>query len=149
MDCVTVKVYTPRVGKEYGEGEIIDWSVVEVWYLGLDHVDVEGLLDRKISINSLFIVCCESCIHVIMLSEFSVYTYIYITYMLSLPTSMTIHNVFNVSLLKKYTHDPNHVIEWIQNRAIGLVKVQWTWYGPKDMTWEHEDVMREEYPHLF
>jgi hypothetical protein len=35
------------------------------------------------------------------------------------------------------------------NRAIGLVKVQWTWYGPKDVTWEHEDAMRAEYPHLF
>jgi hypothetical protein len=25
---------------------------------------------------------------------------------------MTIHNVFNVSLLKKYIHDANHVIDW-------------------------------------
>jgi hypothetical protein len=35
------------------------------------------------------------------------------------------------------------------NRFIGFVKVQWTWYGPKDATWEHEDVMWVEYPHLF
>jgi hypothetical protein len=37
----------------------------------------------------------------------------------------------------------------LRNRAIGLVKVQWTWYGPEDVTWEHEDVMQAEYPHLF
>jgi hypothetical protein len=37
----------------------------------------------------------------------------------------------------------------LQNQDIELVKVQWTWYGPKDATWEHVDVMRAEYPHLF
>ena len=35
------------------------------------------------------------------------------------------------------------------NQAIELVKVQWTWYGPEDVTWEHEEVMRVEYLHLF
>jgi hypothetical protein len=30
-----------------------------------------------------------------------------------------------------------------------MVKVHWTCYGPKDATWEHEDAMQEEYPHLF
>jgi hypothetical protein len=97
-----------------------------------------------------------------------------VAYMLALPASMTVHNVFHVSLLKKYIPDPNHVIDWnviqveqegvlqvhpvrildqkrkqLWNRAIGLVKVQWTWYGPEDATWEHEDAMRAEYPHLF
>ena len=37
----------------------------------------------------------------------------------------------------------------LRNRAIGLVKVQWTWYSPEDVTWEHEEVMQAEYPHLF
>jgi hypothetical protein len=35
-----------------------------------------------------------------------------IAYMLALPASMRIHNVFHVSLLNKYIHDPNYVIDW-------------------------------------
>jgi hypothetical protein len=90
-----------------------------------------------------------------------------VAYMIALPASMTVHNVFHVSLLKKYIPDANHVIDWnviqveqegvlqvhpvsilvwkikqLWNRAIGLVKVQWTWYSPEDVTWEHEDVMQ-------
>jgi hypothetical protein len=32
--------------------------------------------------------------------------------MFALPTSMNLYNVFHVSLLNKYVHDPNHVIDW-------------------------------------
>jgi hypothetical protein len=35
-----------------------------------------------------------------------------VSYMLAFPTSMSIHNVFHVSFLKKYIHDVNHVIDW-------------------------------------
>jgi hypothetical protein len=35
-----------------------------------------------------------------------------ITYMLALPTSLCIHNIFHVSLLKKYILDANHAIDW-------------------------------------
>ena len=94
--------------------------------------------------------------------------------MIAFPTSMSLHNVFHVSLLKKYIHDANYVIDWnviqvkqegafqvhpmhildrkikqLRNQAIGIVKIQWTWYGPEDATWEHEDAMQEEYPHRF
>jgi hypothetical protein len=80
-----------------------------------------------------------------------------VAYMIALPTSMSVHNVFYVSLLKKYIPDANHVVDWnviqveqegafqvhlvhildkkikqIQNRAIGIVKAQWTWYRPED-----------------
>jgi hypothetical protein len=48
---------------------------------------------------------------------------------------------------------PVHILDrkskQLQNRAIDLVKVQRTWYGPKDMTWDHEEVMWAEYLHLF
>jgi hypothetical protein len=40
-------------------------------------------------------------------------------------------------------------VKVLRNRSIGLVKVQWTCYDPKDATWEHEDAMPEEYPQLF
>jgi hypothetical protein len=71
-----------------------------------------------------------------------------VAYILALPASMTIHNVFHVSFLRKYIPDANHVIDWnviqveqegvlkvhpvrildrkskqLRNRAIGLVKV--------------------------
>jgi hypothetical protein len=97
-----------------------------------------------------------------------------VAYMISLPASMSVHNVFRVSLINKYIPDANHVIDWnviqveqegafqvhlvhildqkikqLWNRAIGIVKVQWTWYGSEDATWENEDAMRVEYPHLF
>ena len=35
-----------------------------------------------------------------------------IAYRLALLASTRAHNVFHVSLLKKYVHDPNHVINW-------------------------------------
>jgi hypothetical protein len=35
-----------------------------------------------------------------------------VAYMFALSTSMCIHNVFHVSLLKNYVPDANHVIAW-------------------------------------
>jgi hypothetical protein len=97
-----------------------------------------------------------------------------VAYMLSFPTSVRVHNVFHVSLLNKYVLDLNHIIDWnviqvehegdfqvepvrimewkvqvLKNKSIGMVRVQWTCYSPKDATWEHEGNMQEEFPKSF
>jgi hypothetical protein len=35
-----------------------------------------------------------------------------VAYMLAIPASMRVHNLFHVSLLKKYVLDLNHIIDW-------------------------------------
>ena len=95
-------------------------------------------------------------------------------YRIALPTSNRAHNVFHFSLLKKYVHDPNHVINWdviqvepkgefrikpmhildrkvtmLWNRAIWQVKVQWEDFRPEEATWELEDTMQLAHPFLF
>jgi len=46
-------------------------------------------------------------------------------------------------------HILDHKIKLLINKEIMLVKFQWTCYGPKDETWEHEETMWEEYPQFF
>ena len=85
-----------------------------------------------------------------------------------------IHNVFHVSMLKKYHPDSNHVIEYelidiqpnmsyiehplkildkqeriLRNKKVALVKVLWRNPKVEESTWELESKMINKYPHLF
>jgi hypothetical protein len=48
-----------------------------------------------------------------------------VAYMISLPASMTVHNVFHVSFLNKYIPEANHAIDWnvIQVEPEGVLQV--------------------------
>ena len=35
-----------------------------------------------------------------------------VAYHLSLPTSIKVHNLFHIYILKRYVHDVSHVIDW-------------------------------------
>ena len=98
-----------------------------------------------------------------------------IAYRLELPPSLSsVHEVFHVSILRKYTRDPAHVVGWggiiidtdrtfeeglvrimdsrdqvLQCKTVKLVKVLWQHRGVEEATWEREDTMWSTYPFLF
>jgi hypothetical protein len=49
--------------------------------------------------------------------------------------------------------EPICILDWkvkvLKKKSVGMVKVQWTHYGPEDATWEYEENMQEEYPQFF
>ncbi|KAL0546611.1 hypothetical protein IC582_016523 [Cucumis melo] len=98
-----------------------------------------------------------------------------VAYRLALPPSLsTVHDVFHVSMLRKYVPDPSHVVDYepleidenlsyveqpvgvlarevktLRNKEIPLVKVLWRNHRVEAATWEREDDMRSRYPELF
>ncbi|KAL4014536.1 hypothetical protein IC575_026741 [Cucumis melo] len=98
-----------------------------------------------------------------------------VAYRLVLPPSLsTVHDVFHVSMLRKYVSDPSHVVDYepleidenlsyteqpvevlarevktLRNKEIPLVKVLWRNHRVEEATWEREDDMRSRYPELF
>ena len=84
-----------------------------------------------------------------------------------------LHDVFHVSMLRKYAADLAHILKYqkveitpdlkhevrpekilgrsekqLRNRAIPLVKVKWEGHSAKEVTWEREDEIREKHPAL-
>ncbi|KAG8492987.1 hypothetical protein CXB51_010205 [Gossypium anomalum] len=98
-----------------------------------------------------------------------------VAYQLELPPELhRIHDVFHVSMLRRYRSDPTHVIpvaeievqsdltfeeELVQildrdvkvliRKSVLLVKVLWRNHGKEEATWETEEAMRQQYPQLF
>ena len=91
-----------------------------------------------------------------------------VAYQLRLPPELArIHDVFHVSMLRKYIEDPSHVLrdqsielkenltyeerpvqivdrkdQVLQNKVIPLVEVLWMNQGREEATWEREDQMQ-------
>ena len=98
-----------------------------------------------------------------------------VSYRLALPPSLSsVHEVFHVSMLRKYTPDPAHVVDWgeitvdtdetfeegpvrildswdqvLRCKTVRLVKVLWQHQGVEEAMWEREDMMRATYLFLF
>ena len=96
-------------------------------------------------------------------------------YRLALPPQLSgVHNVFHVSMRRKYVPDPAHVLDGtdlevdedvsyeerparvldrrdqvLRGKTIPLVKVLWKHHGVEEATWERELEVREKYPDLF
>ena len=97
-----------------------------------------------------------------------------VAYKLALPPSLSsVHDVFHVSMLRKYIADPTHVIDYkpleieeilsyqeksikilarevkaLRNWNIGFVKVLWRNQQIEEATWEREEEIKKKYREL-
>ncbi|XP_052877273.1 uncharacterized protein LOC128283894 [Gossypium arboreum] len=98
-----------------------------------------------------------------------------IFYQLELPPELDrIHDVFHISMLRWYRSNPSHIvsvegievrpnltieeesvqildcdIKVLRNKSVPLVKVLWHNHSSEEATWEPEEEMQQQYPHLF
>ncbi|XP_058185808.1 uncharacterized protein LOC131303033 [Rhododendron vialii] len=98
-----------------------------------------------------------------------------VAYRLALPPRLSgVHDVFHLSMLRKYEPNPSPVLEWseleleadasyteelirildsheqvLRGKTIPLVRDLWGTLGKKESTWEREDEVREKYLQLF
>ncbi|XP_016704311.1 uncharacterized protein [Gossypium hirsutum] len=99
----------------------------------------------------------------------------HVAYRLALPSELEkIHNVFYVSMLRRYRSDPSHLIphseielqpdltyleepvrilaqkvKELLNKRVLLVKILWHQHSLEEATWEIEESMRLQYLNLF
>ncbi|CAN6487119.1 unnamed protein product [Victoria cruziana] len=98
-----------------------------------------------------------------------------VAYKLALPPHLSqVHDVFHVSMLRKYLPDPNRHAKYteiqvderlrvpeepvrivdeqvkrLRNKQIPMVKAEWRHQGISDYSWETRTSMERRYPHLF
>ncbi|KAG8473027.1 hypothetical protein CXB51_034902 [Gossypium anomalum] len=98
-----------------------------------------------------------------------------VAYQLELPLKLDrIHDAFHASMLRRYRSDPTHVVpvaeidvqtdltfeeepvqildrdvKVLRKKFVPLVKVLWRNHGREEATWEPEEAMQQQYPHLF
>ena len=90
-----------------------------------------------------------------------------------LPILSSVHEVFHVSMIRKYTPDPTHIVDWgelvvdadgtfeerpvrimdiqeqvLRGKTMSLLQVLWQHRGVEEATWEREDTVRANYPFL-
>ena len=86
----------------------------------------------------------------------------------------SVQEVFHISMLRRYTPDPAHVVDWgeievdmggtfeegpmcimdnqdqvLRRKTVRLVRVLWRQRGVEESMWEREDTKRATYPFSF
>ncbi|XP_038976491.1 uncharacterized protein LOC120107328, partial [Phoenix dactylifera] len=98
-----------------------------------------------------------------------------VAYKLALSPELSgVHDVFHVSLLRRYISVPSHILQYeplqvnedltyeeaplrivdkkeqiLRRRTIPYVKIQWANHTEREATWKLEEEMRQNYPQLF
>ena len=98
-----------------------------------------------------------------------------VAYRLALPPELAkLHNVFHVSMLRKYRYNESHIlpvqeiqvqsditfdekpkaildreVKQLRTKQVSLVKVLWQHHSMEEATWEPKSTIRAQYPQLF